>query len=76
MIGWVEFINGGVTVQAILDASGKWTWDAVPPVFDLLNRACPPVGEPADDAWGHSALIKAAQRIGGIAWLGPGRLAD
>jgi len=76
MIGWVEFIDGGVTVQAILDDAGRWTCDAVPTVADELNRECPPVGDPADDAWGHSALIKAAQRLHGIAWLGPGRPPD
>jgi hypothetical protein len=76
MIGWVELIHGGVTVQAILDDGGQWTCEAAPPVADMLNRDCAPVGDPADEAWGHSALIKAAQRIHGIAWLGPGRLAD
>jgi len=76
MIGWVEFIHGGVTVQAILNDGGQWTCDAVPAVADLLNRDCPPVGDPAADALGHSALIKAAQLIHGIAWLGPGRPPD
>jgi len=76
MIGWVEFIHGGVTVQAILDVSGRWTSDAVPAIADLLNRDCPPVGDPADDAWGQGALVRAAQRLHGIAWLGPGRRPD
>jgi len=76
MIGWVEFLRGGRTVQAILDEGGRWTCEAVPSVAELLNRECPPVGDPAEDSWGHSALIKAAQRIDGIAWLGPGRRSD
>jgi hypothetical protein len=76
MIGWVEFIDGGVTVEAILEDGGQWICAAVPGVADLLNRECAPAGDPADDAWGQAALIKAAQRMSGIAWLGPGRPRD
>ena len=76
MIGWVEFTEGGVTVQAILGDDGRWTSAGAPQVAELLNRECPPVGEPAEDAWGHAALIKAAQRLHGLAWLGPWRPAD
>ena len=73
MIGWVEFDDGGMTRQAILDDDGQWTCDGAPQVAAMLNRDCSPAGDPADDGWGHVALIKAAQRLHGIAWLGPGR---
>ena len=41
-----------------------------------LNLDCPPAGDPGEDAWGHDALIKAARRLHGFAWLSPGRLWD
>ncbi len=73
MIGWVEFDDGGVTRQAILEDDGQWTCHGAPQVAAMLNRDCSPAGDPADDGWGYVALIKAAQRLHGIAWLGPGR---
>lgn len=75
-MGWVEFLEGGMTIQAILDDLGRWSCEAAPHVAEMLNRDCRPVGDPADDAWGHDALIKAAQQLRGNAWLGVGRPAN
>jgi hypothetical protein len=73
VIGWVEFVEAGVTLWAILDHVGRWNCEAALHIAESLNRDCPPAGDPADDAWGHDALIKAAQRLHGIAWLSSGR---
>jgi hypothetical protein len=75
-IGWVEFVEGGVTLFAILDDVGRWNCEAAPHIAAALNRDCPPTGDPGDEAWGHDALIKAAQRFHGIAWLSSGRLTN
>lgn len=76
MIGWVEFSEGEVALQAILGDDGRWTCEAAPQVAEVLNRECAPVGDPAGDTWGYEALIQAAQRLHGLAWLGPARPAD
>src|SRR5262249_37757444 len=76
VVGWMEFCEAGATLSAILDAEGGWSCEAAPHIAELLGRECPPVGDPSDDAWGHDALIKAARRLHGIAWLSPGRPVD
>ena len=73
MVGWVEFVEAGVTCRVILDAETGWSSESAAGIAEVLNRDCLPGGDPADDAWGHEALIKVALRLGGIAWLGPGR---
>jgi hypothetical protein len=72
MIGSVEFTEGTVRVHATLGNDGRWTCDGAPQVAELLDRECQPVGDPDEDAWGHDTLIKAALRLQGLAWLGPG----
>ena len=76
MTGWVEFVEGGVTLFAILDDVGRWNCEAAPHIAAALNRDCTPAGDPGDDAWGHDALIKAALRLHGFAWLSSGRLTN
>lgn len=69
MIGWVEFIEAGATQKAVLDRAGHWHCEEAPHIADLLNRDCQPAGDPADHEWGYYALIKAAERLNGTAWL-------
>ena len=38
MIGWVEFVEGGVTLCAILDDVGRWNCGAAPDIAAALNR--------------------------------------
>ena len=74
MIGWVEFAERGVTLRAILDRDGLWTCAGAPQVAEVLNRHHSPAGDLSEDAWGRDELINAAERLDGLAWLGPGRL--
>jgi len=71
MIGRVAFTKEGEMIQAILGDDGQWTCVGGPEVAELLTSVCPSVGDPAEDAWGRAALIKAAQRLHGLAGLGP-----
>jgi hypothetical protein len=76
LIGWVEFLEGGVTQSAILYDDGQWTCAGAPHVAAFLNHDRPPVGDPADESWGNAALIEAARRLNGFAWLSMGRPAE
>jgi hypothetical protein len=73
VIGRVEFTEGGMTREAILDDNGRWICEAVPQVAEELNKECAPTGDPSEECWGYAAMIKAAQRLKGFAWLGPAR---
>jgi hypothetical protein len=76
VIGWVEFVEAGVVLKAVLDDMGRWNCEAAPHIAELLDRGHPPSGDQADDDWGLDALIEAALKLNGIAWLNPGRAAD
>jgi hypothetical protein len=73
VFGWVEFMDRGFTLRAILHTDGLWTCEAAPAVAELLNCDYSPAGEPSDDSWGRKELIDAARRFNGLAYLGPGR---
>jgi len=72
MIGWVEFVERGFTFRAILDTDGLWTCESAPTVAEVLNRDHSPAGDFLDERWGREELIVAAERLQGLAWLGPG----
>ena len=72
MVGWVEFVERGFTFRAILDTDGMWTCESAPTVAEVLNRDHSPAGEFSGERWGREELIIAAERLQGLAWLGPG----
>ncbi len=73
MIGWVGFLEGGATRSAVLHDDGHWSCAAAPHVATLLNHDRLPLGDSNDDGWSNAALIAAARRLNGFAWLSMGR---
>ena len=73
MIGWVGFLEGGVTRSAVLYDDGQWSCTDAPHVATFLNYDRPPTGDSSDDNWGNAVLIAAARRLNGFAWLSMGR---
>jgi hypothetical protein len=76
VIGCVGFHEGSETQPAILFDDGQWSCAGAPHVAAFLNHDHPPVGDPTDDSWGNVALIEAARRLNGFAWLSMGRPAE
>jgi hypothetical protein len=72
--GWVDFTELGATIRASLEANGIWTCTAAPEVAELLNRDCSPAGDRLDQDSACALLVKAAERLNGLAWVAPGRL--
>jgi hypothetical protein len=74
VFGWVEFAEGGAWLRAVLYTDSMWTCTAAPAIALFLNRDFSPAGDISDDGWGCDVLIRAAERLHGLAWLGSGRL--
>ena len=72
MIGWVEIIEDGKTIEAILDDDCNWSCETLPAVAERLNREFPEVVNASEERQGHDQLIGCAYRLGGIAWLAAG----
>ena len=76
IIGWVEFSEQGATIRATLTAGRMWSCAVAPDVADMLNSEFAPAGDLPDHASVCDALIKAAERLQGLAWLDPDKLLD
>jgi hypothetical protein len=76
IFGWVEFSQEGATIRANLTTSGVWSCAVAPETADMLNKEFSPDGDLEDHASVCDVLIKAAERLGGLAWLDPDRLLD
>lgn len=76
IFGWVEFTEQEVTLRAALHKDGIWTCTAAPDVALLLNSGYAPAGDLSEIASWCDALIKATNRLGGLAWLVPDSLSD
>jgi hypothetical protein len=76
IFGWVEFAESGALFRAALSTGGSWDCTAAPAVARLLNDEYSPCSESADLASWCDVLIKAANRLDGLAWLVPGTLSE
>jgi hypothetical protein len=76
IFGWVEFAEGGATFRAALDMTGAWECANAPDIALRLNDEFSPAGEPAELSSWCDILIKAANRLNGLAWLVPDTLSD
>ena len=76
IFGWVEFSQQGATIRAILTLNGLWSCTVAPDIAGMLNAEFAPGNDFSDHNSVCDVLIKAAERLGGLAWLDPDSILD